>query len=233
MGQKRREACGWTGDAARARKSCSYYPSAAILIALETNTDTLQHREEILTHTHTHMESKDSKQEMRIWQAKKIAARPTRCQGNDMAWWEGVFQGAVAAAGGCLAYRLDNDICDYPASGLHVCVTHVRLEKKKTKIHPAKKNIKLQRNCGPHFFFRAVFIHISSTPLGWPGTTVPTKPTAKLVAPLALKVIEKLEKQTPKTSRCEKSQQKVLWLIMAAGNTTFSSLLAFLGIVIV
>jgi len=154
MGQKRREACGWTGDAARARKSCSYYPSAAILIALETNTDTLQHREEILTHIH--MESKDSKQEMRIWQAKKIAARPTRCQGNDMAWWEGVFLGAVAPAGGCLAYRLDNDICDYPASGLHVCVTHVRLEKK-NKNTPSEEEHKTPKELRSPFLFSSGF----------------------------------------------------------------------------
>jgi len=58
----------------------------------------------------------------------------------------------VAAAGGCLAYRLDNDICDHPASVLPacmcVCVTHVRLEYQQKKKNRKEqiyetKNIKL------------------------------------------------------------------------------------------
>lgn len=81
----------------------------------------------------------------------------------------------MAAAGGCLAYRLDNDICDHPASVLPacmcvcvpVCVTHVRLEyeqkkkQKRTNIRNEEhKTLKELRSP-----FSEDFPHISSTPL--------------------------------------------------------------------
>jgi len=156
MGQKKREACGWTGDAARARKSCSYYPSAAILIALETNTDTLQHREEILTHTDTHTwRARTLSRKCAFDKPKRLPHAPRAVKGMIWLGGRGCSRGQWRRQGVALHIDLTMIYVTILPVGLHVCVTHVRLEKNKNT--PSEEEHKTPKELRSPFLFSSGF----------------------------------------------------------------------------